>query len=139
MTEEWRSVVGFEGLYEVSDLGNVRSLSQLRWNGYGYYMTQPQFLRPGIASHGYPTVTLGRGNTRTVHSLVYDAFHGKLPIGCEIRHRDGNRKNPKKTNLTCGTRLQNIEDAFRHGTRIRSLKPRGKSMPAPEYERRPST
>lgn len=73
-------------------------------------------MKPGIASNGYPTVSLGRGNTRTVHSLVAAAFLGPCPTGQEIRHRDGNRQNPCSDNLHYGTRTQNIMDAVAAGT-----------------------
>lgn len=120
VTETWRPVVG-HAEYEVSDLGRVRSLDrswQQRSRGGTFYthMKRGQLLRPGIASNGYPTVALGRGNTRTVHSLVADAFLGCAPEGCEVRHKDGNRKNPCLDNLEYGTRTDNINDAVKHGT-----------------------
>lgn len=107
MTEQWRPVVGWEGLYEVSSEGRVRSFRRGA-NG--------RILRPGIASHGYPTVALGRGNTQSVHVLVAAAFIGPCPEGQEVRHRDGKRSNPKAENLRYGTRSQNINDAIRSGS-----------------------
>jgi hypothetical protein len=104
MNETWKSVVGHAG-YEVSDLGRVKS--SLRGG---------RILRPGIASNGYPTVALGRGKTRTIHSLVAEAFIGPRPDGQEVRHKDGNRRNPAALNLSYGTRTQNIYDAVAHGT-----------------------
>lgn len=104
MIEEWRPAVGFPN-YMVSDRGRVYShLSQ-------------KFLCPGIASNGYPTVALGRGNTRTLHSLVAETFIGPCPEGQEVRHRDGVRTNPSLENLEYGTRSENIADAYIHGTR----------------------
>lgn len=121
MTEQWKPVVGFEGLYEVSDLGRVRSLDrswmQVARGGSLYrHFKRGQMLRPGIASNGYPTVALGRGNTRTLHSLVADAFLGPCPSNQEVRHKDGRRTNPALDNLEYGTRTQNILDAVKHGT-----------------------
>lgn len=102
--EKWRPVVGFSG-YMVSDEGRVYS----HWS--------QSYLRPGIASNGYPTVVLGRGNSRTVHSLVAEAFLGPCPAGMEVRHRDGVRTNPRRSNLRYGTRGDNVRDAIEHGTR----------------------
>lgn len=107
MTEQWRPVVGWEGLYEVSSEGRVRSFRRGA-NG--------RVLRPGIASHGYPTVALGRGNTQSVHVLVAAAFLGPCPEGQEVRHRDGKRTNPRMENLHYGTRGQNIADAILSGS-----------------------
>lgn len=107
MTEEWRPVVGFEGFYEVSSEGRVRSFRRGA-NG--------RLLRPGISSNDYPTVALGRGNSRTVHSLVAAAFIGPCPEGEEVRHHDNDRRNPRATNLRYGTRAQNIADAQAAGT-----------------------
>lgn len=121
MTEIWKPVVGHEGCYEVSDLGQVRSLDR-EWRQktrYGSFYTHRKagiLLRPGAGSHKYPTVVLGRGNTRTVHSLVAEAFIGPRPIGQEVRHKNGNRADPRAENLCYGTRLDNINDARAHGT-----------------------
>lgn len=105
MGEHWKSVPGFEGRYEVSSEGRVRSL-----------LRGGRVLRAGIASHGYPMVVLGRGNPRTIHSLVAEAFLGPRPAGQEVRHKDGNRKNASAGNLCYGTRSENIRDAVAHGT-----------------------
>lgn len=130
MDETWKPLPS-NPTYEISDLGNVRSRDHLVWGGkrMGFYTKPGRNLRPGIASNGYPTVALGRGKTRTVHSLVAETFIGPCPIGMEVRHKDGYRTNPRLDNLEYGTRLENIEDAFRHGSRKASPKPRGKEMP----------
>ncbi|MBA4164334.1 MAG: hypothetical protein C0510_06840 [Erythrobacter sp.] len=103
MSERWLPVVGFPN-YMVSDEGRI----------YSHY--SQKILRPGIASNGYPTVALGRGNTRTVHSLVAETFIGPCPVGMEVRHKDGKRTNPALKNLCYGTRSDNMQDAKRHGT-----------------------
>jgi hypothetical protein len=104
-TEEWKTVAGWDGVYLISSEGRVISLRK----------SVPKFLKPGISSNGYPTVCLGRGNTRTIHSLVAGAFIGPCPSGQEVRHRDGCRTNPSKDNLSYGTRSDNIYDAVAHG------------------------
>ncbi len=105
--ERWRPIAGYAGRYEVSDHGRVRS-----WTAW----SKGRLLKPGIASHGYPTVALGQGNTRTLHSLVAAAFLGPCPPDCEVRHWDGNHTNPTLGNLVYGTRSQNNMDRHRHGT-----------------------
>jgi hypothetical protein len=119
--ERWLPVVGFEGLYEVSDFGRVRSLDRLAT------YTTPKgtvvirrhkgvLLKPGIASNGYPLVVLGKGNSRLVHALVLTAFVGPPAPGFEVCHADGTRTNNCLTNLRWGTRTDNMRDAVRHGT-----------------------
>jgi hypothetical protein len=117
MSESWRPVVGYFNVYEVSNLGRVRSRDHEVWGGpvAGFYTKKGRVLRPGIGSHGYPTVVLGKGNTRTVHSLVAEAFLGPCPPGQEVRHSDDNRANPVLENLQYGTRAQNMLDASVRG------------------------
>ncbi len=74
-------------------------------------------MRPGVASHGYATVSLGRDNSKTLHSLVAEAFLGPCPKGQEVRHKDGLRTNHEASNLEYGTRSQNNIDASIFGRR----------------------
>lgn len=103
MREEWRPVTGRETEYEVSSLGRVRN-------------ARGRVLRPQRGSHGYPHVDLGRNKTKLIHILVATAFLGPVPEGQEVRHRNGNKFDPRVRNLQYGTRLQNIQDAIAHGT-----------------------
>lgn len=117
----WKPVVGFEGAYEVSDHGDVRSIDRTwtqvsRFGTLHEHTCKGRILRAGIGSNGYLTVTLGRGNSRTVHSLVAAAFIGPRPDGCEVLHCDGTRTNNHVSNLRYGTRTENILDAVRSGT-----------------------
>lgn len=118
-SEEWASV-SFHPDYEVSNIGRVRSRDTFVWAGprAKWRKAVGRILKPGLASNGYPTVVLGRVvGTKTVHSLVASAFVGPIPEGCEVRHKDGNRQNPRASNLHYGTRSDNVLDAFKHGTR----------------------
>jgi hypothetical protein len=108
MSEEWRTVIGHP-LYMVSDFGRV------------YSHRSQKYLRPGIASNGYPTVRLNGKKTRTVHSLVIEAFIGPRPDKMEVRHKDGNRRNFVLNNLCYGTPSENQADAYRHGSRNAAL------------------
>lgn len=102
--ETWKPVVGHEGRYEVSSWGRVRNVARGR------------MLKPGLASNGYFTVAIGKGNSRTTHSLVAEAFIGPRPVGMEVLHLDGIRANSHADNLRYGTRTDNILDAVKHGT-----------------------
>ena len=119
--EEWRPVSGYEGLYEVSSLGRVRSLPRV-WEQVSKHGTlhkhtsSGRTLKPGLTRQGYPSVVLGRRRTRLVHRLVAEAFLGPCPAGKEVRHLDGTRTNNTISNLAYGTRSENIADAKLHGT-----------------------
>lgn len=123
MREEWRPVPGYEGRYDVSDRGRVRS--HIQWNR----KPTPRLLSP--SSHTklpYKKVCLtdGRGSCSTllVHRLVMMAFIGPCPDGMEVRHLDGDPTNNNLDNLRYGTRPQNQEDAVRHGTHHNASKDR---------------
>lgn len=125
MTERWLPVVGFEGIYEVSDCGNVRSLDRFIANPLPNGVIRRQFisgrpLKPGRQKIGdYPYVNLSRGNkaqrSRHVHRLVMDAFVGRQPEGMQVRHLDGDPTNNNLSNLAYGTRSENSLDMVRHG------------------------
>lgn len=121
MSEEWRSIVGYEGAYEVSSWGRVRSLNKTVIRSDGRRRPfKGRVLRPGKASHGYYTVGLWRqneGTSCTVHSLVARAFLGPTPIGEEILHKDGNKENCELSNLKFGTRSENVKQVFHDGDR----------------------
>lgn len=122
MTETWRAVPGFEGSYEVSDLGRVRSLDRLIRSGRqtgangGLQMTRGRILKTPPNSFGYPHTQLGRGNTRHVHTLVLLAFRGPAPDGMSGCHNDGDPCNNKLSNLRWDTQAENMRDRVRHNT-----------------------
>lgn len=133
-SETWKPVVGYEGAYEVSDLGNVRSLARMDRRGR---RVKARTLASGIAGNGYLLVSLwrdGRGESRMVHQLVAAAFLGPRPEGMDICHADGNRTNPAAANLRYDTRAANLADARAHGTLPGLLKthcPRGHRLASP--------
>ncbi len=110
--ERWLPVVGWEGLYEVSDLGRVRCLPR-KW------VPQTRLLKTVHSPGKYPQVGLfkpGRKLTQMVHQLVAKAFLGPCPSGMEVCHFDGNRANNAVSNLRYDTRKANHADKRRHGT-----------------------
>jgi hypothetical protein len=109
--ETWLPVLAFEDFYEVSSEGRIRGVRR-RGSAGGV-------LAPGRHPEGYWQVTLsvdGTRTTRTLHSLVAEAFIGPCPEGMEVRHLDGQRTNTQVANLAYGTRSRNVQDAVEHGT-----------------------
>lgn len=116
MNEIWKDIPGYEGLYQVSDLGRV--LSMPRTTGVARRLS-PRILSPKTDRGGYLAVLLyrrpGRPKTRTVHSLVAEAFIGPRPPGCHVLHGDDDPANCRLANLRYGTPSENERDKVDHG------------------------
>lgn len=122
--EEWRDIPGYEGRYQASDLGNVRSLDRRVNVCYGATrMMKGRVLKPaGCKKDPHLYVVLGNGQAGTpVHKLVALAFLGPRPEGQDVRHLDGNPLNNRADNLAYGTRTENILDVYRQGRAWRKL------------------
>lgn len=114
--EEWRPILGYEGIYEVSSFGQVRSLDREDCAGR---QRKGQMLRPS-QQDGYPFVLLCKDRARRafrVHRLVADAFLGVRPQGYEIHHKDHGRGNPSVDNLEYVTHAENIQLAVNSGNK----------------------
>jgi hypothetical protein len=122
--EKWKDIPGFENRFSVSDKGRVISKPQrIRFlskaGGEHHRHKQAKILATQILNSGYEVVHLnvdGVRTARTVHSLVANAFLGACPVGMEVCHFDGNKRNNVLTNLRYDTRRANREDARRHGS-----------------------
>lgn len=119
--EEWRPVADFEGLYEVSSLGNVRSVSRdlpfkSKKGGWFTRRTRTRLLAKNRMNAGYHIVHLYRDDertVRTVHSVVAAAFIGPRPAGLDVDHRNGLRMDNRAANLRYLTRSENCLDGKR--------------------------
>ena len=122
MSEQWRDVVGYEGLYEVSDCGQVRTVARTIVRRNGRVQPAPQrILRLKPTRQGYWRIGLtkelaGRQEFHFVHRLVLEAFVGPRPEGMECRHLNGDPGNNIVENLCWGTHSENSLDKRRHGT-----------------------
>lgn len=116
--EIWKPIKNYEGLYEISNLGKVRSLPRLKHFGERIYTTKTRILRSSDNGYGYKIVTLCKNNKHKkayVHHLVAQTFipnHNKLP---EINHIDGIKENNAVDNLEWITRADNIKHAIATG------------------------
>jgi hypothetical protein len=117
--EEWRPVVGYEGIYEVSSAGRIKTLPRTvtRRNGTTVPVKE-RIKKPYIClKGGYPTIWLQRNGNRVnryIHALVAEAFIGPRPDRHDVCHADGNPTNNTVSNLRYGTRTENAADAIAH-------------------------
>lgn len=120
MQEVWLPVVGWEGLYEVSDLGRVRSLPRrVTFKDGRSRSVRGGLLTPTAGGYGYSQVSLSRddgGRSFRIHCLVAEAFIGPRPPGMQVLHgREGLRVNTVG-NLRYGSPKENMADKHRDGT-----------------------
>ncbi len=123
--EVYKDIVGFNGFYQVSNWGKVKSLSRIVNHAKkGTQEVKERILKFDLRS-GYPSVTFykdKKSSRFTVHHLVMLAFIGERPIGFDINHKDGDKTNNHLSNLEYCTRSKNIQHAFSKG-----LKPIGQN------------
>ncbi len=128
MDEEWRSVVGYEGHYEVSSLGRVRSVERLApsvaANQPGYRAVPPRILalvqnggRDGTSYVYAHLCKEGRRRLRPVHRLVAAAFLPDWDPALTVNHVDGVKAHNAAANLEMATVKENIRHAIRTGLR----------------------
>lgn len=111
--EIWSKVPNYEGLYQVSSFGRVKSLKR-KW------VKQDRILSPYKPKNGYLEVGLSSGTPRKevnhrIHSLVSEVFDRPLSEGETVNHIDGNKSNNKISNLEIITRSENTRHAWDTG------------------------
>lgn len=120
MKEIWKNVLGYEGVYKVSNLGRVKSLNRYQYihKGNGYFAKyRGRIIKPRIHKRGYLYLTLnnsGKRETVTVHKIVAEAFLGKRPDNLTVNHIDMNRQNNKIENLEYVTLIENVLMSYKN-------------------------
>jgi hypothetical protein len=119
MTQEiWKSIKGYEGLYEVSNIGKIKSLEKLVSNGKKYILKKERILIKIMSSSGYYYVNLYKNKKSKVtyiHRIVVENFIPNVENKSQVNHIDGNKKNNCISNLEWCTRIENAQHALKNG------------------------
>ena len=102
--EVWRDIPNYEGLYQASNLGRVKSLKRP-------YGLKEKILKPGINQYGYYLISLYKNSIQKfylVHRLVWEAFNGQIPEGYEVNHINEVKTDNRLSNLNLMTHKENI-------------------------------
>ena len=117
--EIWKDVIGYEGLYQVSNLGNVKSLERIVYEKNGNSrIVKDRILRPSINRYGYHCVRLYKqssGKTFSIHRLVCLSFLGQNIEKQYVNHIDGNKANNDLKNLEWCTIKENNIHCYKAG------------------------
>lgn len=123
MEEIWKDIPGYEGWYQASNMGRIRSVDRLvrgvcHHTGKAFYRkAKGKILRPvRYCKCGHVSVVLGHGAAGSpVHRLIMKTFAGEAPEGMEVLHKNGDPTDNRLENLRYGTRTENILDVYRQG------------------------
>ena len=119
--ETWKAVPCYEGYYEVSDLGRVRSLDRtVLCRGGKTRISLGKTLSDQVDKFGRVYVNLSKNNSRKIfynHILVALAFIGERPENYDVCHIDGDCTNNRLENLRYDTKSQNRLDMYRYGSK----------------------
>jgi hypothetical protein len=126
VAEEWRPVLGYEGLYSVSNLGRVRIEAKVHKSKTGWERFAPsKIMAQARCVRGYARVQLTKDGTRVgklVSRLVAEAFIGPAPKGYEVCHGINGNTDNSLSNIYYGTKQRNERDKVRDGTVLRGEK-----------------
>lgn len=112
MKETWKDIIGYDGKYQISDYGNVKSIARLV--PYSNRLLHESILSPGHDGNDYCQVGLsnnGRQKMFKVHKLVMLHFVGQSDL--TIDHLDGNKDNNKLDNLEYVTQRENVSRHYK--------------------------
>ena len=118
MTEKWKDIIGYEGYYQISDYGNVRSLDRKIHFNKGYSIKKGKILKPILNKKGYYKVCLSKEQKEKrffIHRLVAIHFINNPLQKEQVNHKDGNKKNNCVDNLEWCTNLENQRHAIEKG------------------------
>lgn len=120
--EEWKSIPGYEGLYDISNHGRVRSWINRQQNR----RLKPYLRKLPSDDEGYLHVNLYKNAHRKTHKiapLVLKTFSGSCPLGCEASHINGIKTDNRINNLIWEPHLDNVRRKPEHRAMVQSAEP----------------
>lgn len=131
--EIWKDIPGYEGIYQASNFGKIKRLSNNNINIYIYKNRKEKFkrtmqekiLKPVIKKDGYSLITLSKNNIKErfyLHRLIAICYIPNIKNKSQINHKDGNKMNNSVHNLEWCTAKENMNHAFRIGLNQRITK-----------------
>ena len=119
MTEIWKDITGYDGLYQVSNLGNVKSVEKyVNVNNKFKRKIKERIIKPSIVYNGYLRVCLAKDGVHKmhrVHRLVAETFLENIKCYEDVNHIDGDKLNNNIDNLEWCSRKQNIMHSWENG------------------------
>lgn len=136
--EIWKDIPGYEGLYQASNLGMVRSLDRMVNGRKGFYrIIKGKILTPSINSFGYKRVRLYNNrisNMKFVHVLVWEAFNGPKPEGMQVNHINEVKTDNRLENLNLMSPKENTNWGTGILRRSKKQKNGKKAKPVIQYD-----
>lgn len=127
MKEIWKDIEGYEGYYQISNYGRVKSLERYKSNYSKLQLVPERILSQGTKENGYKVIILykdNKGKNNYIHRLVAQAFLPNPNDLATVNHKDGNKANNHLSNLEWASYAENN----RHARLTGLSKPRGKEI-----------
>jgi len=119
MTEIWKDIIGYEGMYQISNLGNVKSLDRIIWNGHVNHLHKGRLMK--LKGNEYKDVLLckqGKIKKWFIHRLLAIHFIPNIDNKPQVNHKNGIKYDNRLDNLEWATSKENNRHAWDNGFQI---------------------
>lgn len=135
--EIWKDIKGFEGVYQVSNLGRVKSLERFRKGANGSLETVKEKILKPLIDKGYYQVVLCKQSVQKhylVHRLVWETFNGQILEGLQVNHINEIKTDNRLSNLNLMTAKENCNWGTRNERHAKNLINGKKSKPVLQFD-----